>query len=48
VKPAVQARYRSGFFDTWWIDKEKADRISRELQNLRQLPVPLKAAGQGS
>lgn len=31
-KPEVQAKYRSGFFDTWWYDHEKARRVEEGMQ----------------
>ncbi len=33
-KPAVQARFRSGFFDTWWYNAEKARRVEEGMARL--------------
>lgn len=30
-RPAIQATYRTGFFDTWWYDEEKARRVDKFL-----------------
>jgi len=35
VKPNIQARYRSGYFDTWWIDMEKAKQIEAYIKGQR-------------
>ena len=34
-RPKIQARFRTGFFDTWWIDSEKAGKIASALNNLQ-------------
>jgi len=26
-RPKIQARFRTGFYDTWWYDDEKARRV---------------------
>jgi microcin C transport system substrate-binding protein len=33
-KPQVQAKYRSGFHDTWWYDHEKAKAVEEGMQKL--------------
>lgn len=33
-KPQVQARYRSGFFDTWWYNHDKAERVRRGMEEV--------------
>lgn len=35
AKPAVQARFRSGFFDTWWYERDKAARVDEWLGNTK-------------
>jgi|TARA_B100002003_G_C14136007_1_gene546370 microcin C transport system substrate-binding protein len=32
-RPKIQARFRTGFFDTWWIDSEKEAAIAASLSN---------------
>ncbi|MEX2326361.1 MAG: ABC transporter substrate-binding protein, partial [Pseudomonadales bacterium] len=34
-KPEIQARYRSGFYDTWWYSEEKARRVAIGMQRLQ-------------
>jgi microcin C transport system substrate-binding protein len=31
-KPKIQAKYRTGFFDTWWYSEEKAARVEEGMQ----------------
>jgi|TARA_Y100000310_G_scaffold339231_1_gene431277 microcin C transport system substrate-binding protein len=33
VRPKTQARFRTGFFDTWWIDPEREAEIAASLSN---------------
>jgi len=33
-KPEIQARFRSGFFDTWWYSEEKAQRVEEGMRNM--------------
>lgn len=33
-KPAVQARYRSGFFDTWWYNVERARQVEEGMKRV--------------
>lgn len=35
-KPKVQSPYRTGFFDTWWVDKEKAEIVRAARENIRR------------
>lgn len=33
-RPEIQARFRSGFFDTWWYDEEKARRVEEGMRRV--------------
>lgn len=35
-KPAIQARFRSGFFDTWWYNTDKARRVEEGMARLAE------------
>jgi microcin C transport system substrate-binding protein len=35
-KPEIQARYRSGFFDTWWYSEEKARQVAIGMQRMQK------------
>jgi microcin C transport system substrate-binding protein len=36
VKPPVQARFRSGYYDTWWIDAGKDKKVEAYIRGQRQ------------
>ena len=36
VKPKVQSRYRSGYFDTWWIDPVKEAQLASAMEGMRE------------
>ncbi len=34
-RPETQARFRTGYFDTWWIDSAKAARLAVSIGSIR-------------